>query len=523
MAQPPAVVTRTFKPAGQLRLHQLSKRASFRCVRCGRDRIASLVATVGGDWTQTVCISCYGSQVVTERDTKKAKQPPAPVTPQPSKKVRAGQPKDKPPQPIPKKLKRRLPGIDGLLAFYRAAHVRAELGRNGRLWINGYQIKPLTHLPPPDTIEWERAVDEITLKYVGNKFIKAVENNARFGEGLRAFLRRREMGFAIMRGDVRLAIIHATHAQIPHRNVIHGNFLKPGPHWQQVADVLHDAEPQVVAEWKHEQEAKAVAKAAAAAKAKLKVAAKAVSATEVKPSRAAARRHIDHLPNDLSPELTHACLDASRRIRLERQVAYERPVVLECDFGELTLMPIAGTGSRLLVPFRLNKGVETLKGELVLGDLDPLELLIGEDVADGDAIKAWTCVLLGFADATCIDLEPVEAAVRREPRRPRWRPSSSVSHRPPSARTVPRRRPWPKHLEPVGQWIRYSGSFVAGHRRRLNDDQEASAEARDRARQVGIILHSHETWVRPHTRGVPDGIDMRFLWHTPTELDLFRA
>ena len=45
-----------------------------------------------------------------------------------------------------------------------------------------------------------------------------------------------------MRGDVRLAIIHATRAQVPHRDVIHANFLKPGPHWQQVADVLHRAE-----------------------------------------------------------------------------------------------------------------------------------------------------------------------------------------------------------------------------------------------------------------------------------------
>jgi hypothetical protein len=64
----------------------------------------------------------------------------------------------------------------------------------------------------------------------------------------------------------------------------------------------------------------------------------------------------------------------------------------------------------------------------------------------------------------------------------------------------------------------YSGSFVAGHRRRLNEGRTASAEACDRARQVGIILHPHETWVRPHTRGIPEGIEMRFLWHAPTEL-----
>jgi hypothetical protein len=59
-------------------------------------------------------------------------------------------------------------------------------------------------------------------------------------------------------------------------------------------------------------------------------------------------------------------------------VAYERPVVLECDLGELTLLPITGTEIRLLIPFRLNRGTETLKGELVLSDSDPLPLLVGE-------------------------------------------------------------------------------------------------------------------------------------------------
>ena len=162
-----------------------------------------------------------------------------------------------------------------------------------------------------------------------------------------------------MRGDVRLATIYATHAQIPDREVIHANFLMPGPHWQQVADLLHGAEAELLAEWKHEQEAKAAAEtAAAAAEARLK--------------RAAVRRRIDHLPNDLSPELIEACLDASRRIRLERQVADERPVVLECDVGELTLLPIAETQTRLLMPFRLSRGRETLKGEFVLGGDDLL-------------------------------------------------------------------------------------------------------------------------------------------------------
>lgn len=83
---------------------------------------------------------------------------------------------------------------------------------------------------------------------------------------------------------------------------------------------------------------------------------------------------------------------------------------------------------------------------------------------------------------------------------------------------IMRGHPWPGNLEPIGRWTSYSGSFVAGHRRRLNDGQTASNEACDRARQVGITLRSRETWVRPHARGIPDGLEMRFRWNAPEEL-----
>jgi hypothetical protein len=108
------------------------------------------------------------------------------------------------------------------------------------------------------------------------------------------------------------------------------------------------------------------------------------------------------LPDDLAPELIDACLDASRRIRLDRQVAYEWPVILESDVGELTLLPIAGPETRLHMPFRFRMGMDVLHGELVLGDCDPLALLIGTEIPDEAATTVWTCALLGFADATCI-------------------------------------------------------------------------------------------------------------------------
>ena len=69
----------------------------------------------------------------------------------------------------------------------------------------------------------------------------------------------------------------------------------------------------------------------------------------------------------------------------------------------------------------------------------------------------------------------------------------------PDRRVWAARLAWPSHLEPLGSWTAH-GAFVAGHRRQLND-KTASDEARERARLVGIILHAHETWVKPHSRG----------------------
>ena len=528
MAQPPAAVALTFKPAGELQLHRLAERARVHCVHCRQDKTDHLVATMRGDWAQTVCVSCYDSLVHAQWvERKAAKRRPMP-TKQPSRKVKPRD-KGKPLQLTAKReeqLQRQLPGVDRLLAFFRAAGVHVEVGPGRCLLINGIQTRPLARIPPTaDKPVWDNVINEMALNYLGGRFLRAVADNAPFGEGRRAFLRRREKGFAIMRGDVRLATVHATSAQVPHHDAIQGNFLKSGHHWQQLGDVVHSAEPELVAEWNIKQaEWKQEREARAAAEARVQearaTAEAAAAEAEAERRRAAARRPIDHLPDWLAPGLIDACLDASRRIRLERQVAYERPVVLECDFGELTLLPIAGPETRLLMPFRLNKRTDTLEGELVLGDRDPLPLLIGEAVADEDAIMAWTYALLGFAAATCIEFEPIEPTARRESARPRRRPSASVSQHRPSMRALPRRQQWPRHLEPVGHWIRYGGSFIAGHRRHLSEDQTASAEARNHASQVGITLGPHETWVRPHTRGVPDGIEMRFLWRAPTELKL---
>jgi hypothetical protein len=379
MAQPPAPITRSYRPTGQLRLHRLSARARFHCVRCRQDKNANLVATVSDNWTQTVCNGCYGFLVNAQKrkPKKQARQEQRGQQERNRAKNKAKAKKQKKastPQLIAKKereqLERRLPGIDRLMSFFKAAGVNAELVRGGRLWINGSQTRPLTWiLPARERLDWNNVIDEMALEYVGDRFTNAVADNARFGEGLRAFLRRREKGFEIVRDEVRLALIRATHARVPHHEPIYANFLTPGSHWQHLANVVHDSEDDLIAEWQRKQEQRAAEAAAAAA-------------AEAERRRAAARRRLDAFPDDLPSELYDACLDASRRIRHERQVAYERPVVLESEHGELTLLPIAGPESRLHLPFRLDDGVETLSGELLLLDLDPLPLLIQESAED---------------------------------------------------------------------------------------------------------------------------------------------
>lgn len=533
MAEPPGTVVWSFKPVGELQRHQLKVRTRFRCVHCKQQKAATMIATRGADWAQTLCTQCYlilankqrekinDARRAKAKEEKRKNRRSGPTRQERQNGVEPSHRRGSAPQLISieerKELEQRLPGIDYLLAFFRTAGVRTDLIRGGSLRINGHHTLPLAGiLPAPGKLDWDNVINAMAVSYASDIFIAAMTDNTRFDEGLRAFLRRSERGFAIMRDDAQLATIHATRAEIPHRDVIRANFLTPGPHWQLVADIVHSAEPELLTEWSREQDAKMAAAAAevAAETERRRMAAAAAAAR----SGAAARRRIDHLPEDLSPELIAASLRASRRIRLERQVAYDRPVTLQCSLGDLMLLPITGNESRLLMPFRLSTGTEALTGELLLENRDPIPLLIREDISDDDAITAWTCALLGFADATCIEIEPDKPVHQHPPTGVRPRNTNAPSHSHPVTPPLPRARRWPEHLEPVGHWIRYSGSFVAGHRRRLSEGQCASADAIDRARQVGITLDHNETWVKAHTRGIPDGVEMRFRWRTPIPL-----
>lgn len=486
---------------------------AFSCFICGRQKKEKHLADLAENAGQVVCKSCYEKRgyiqigVAVERPRKavaksprtevKRKGEPRSARQLKSPKAAKEQEPKAGPHPLSdeeaRKRQAEVPALGHLVSFFESAGARVQLLSDGGLEINDGAVRRL----PKKLASYgqgllDSLIDDIALRHMRGTFIEAISENAGFGDGFRAITKRGGKEFAVVWGTTRLGYIRPTHARANDGEAIEGNFLVPGPHWQRMAEAI-SAE----AERRREQQAKTAPRAQAQA---------------LRGQRAV--RRISVLPGHLDPGLARTCMDASRRIRTERQVAYERPVILENELGELALFPITSTGIRLLLPFRLGNEPEAIDGylELILGDPDPLPLLISRTVPLEDAIRAWTCALVGFADATCIDLEPTP------PRQPRTRHrSASPAHRdraPVSA--APRRQPWPSHLEPLGSWTAH-GAFVAGHRRQLNN-KTASDEARERARQVGIILHAHETWVKPHSRGIPKDIEVRFRWHAPREL-----
>ena len=124
MAQPPARVVRTLEPVGALQLHRLGECVRIHCVQCQRDKTDSLVAIKNRNWAQTVCIACYIALVRPQQRTAKKpaeakmKPPEAKTKPPEAKKELLEAKKE---AAEVQKLRRQLPGLGGLLAFFRAA------------------------------------------------------------------------------------------------------------------------------------------------------------------------------------------------------------------------------------------------------------------------------------------------------------------------------------------------------------------------------------------------------------------
>jgi hypothetical protein len=411
---------------------------------------------------------------------------------------------------------RQFPGIGHLLDFFQEAHIIAELLPDKRLRLNGISIslqRGVT-LPLSGVTDWDSVIDDLAVKYAGRTFAQTLREQPYFPAGLHVVANQEEKGFEVSRAGVKIAVIRATHATIGRREIVKANFLRRGPHWRRLADAISSLERDLSADWRREQAAlrrEQGNKRAAEKRRKREATTDASTRPEASRGQHLTVRRVNELPASIDPALADACINASRQIRLERQVAYERPVSLQYADGILMLRPIVSYGSRLQVPFRLDRGRTSIEGDLILADHDPLPLLIGANVTDEDVLTAWAYALIGFADAACVQIEL--GTPRRSERRLPGQTSAHRSQR--QIPTAPRRRHWPSHLEPIGEWAPYSGSFVAGHRRHLPEGWAASEEAHERARRVGIVLRVDETWVKPHARGIPEGIEMRFRWRAP--------
>jgi hypothetical protein len=135
-----------------------------------------------------------------------------------------------------------------VIAFFRAAGIATRLEDDGRLWINGSQAESLPHR---SSSNWDEVINELTMTYAQEKLMRTIEENIRFDGGLRHSLLTREGGFAIMSGEVRLALIRATHAFIPQRvKFVHANFLTSGPHWEEVDKAVRHAQARLMAKHK---------------------------------------------------------------------------------------------------------------------------------------------------------------------------------------------------------------------------------------------------------------------------------
>jgi hypothetical protein len=224
---------------------------------------------------------------------------------------------------------------------------------------------------------------------------------------------------------------------------------------------------------------------------------------------------IDEVPDATGVALRGQILEASRRIREERSLAFERSVTLEWHQRLVTFATIRSiTPAGLVVPIQWQGDETVVTAGIELRSIrDPVRLLIAPEVPASMLVEIWASILLGFAELTC----PSEHGDRHG--RDTSRPASG--HRSPAVATetrgLPRYPSWPGNLLPIGSWAVHGAALVCGHVRRLPTGQ-ASDEACARAAEVGIRLRQGETWVRPHARGAASDYDIRFRWTPPPSL-----
>jgi hypothetical protein len=356
--------------------------------------------------------------------------------------------------------------------------------------------------------DWGPEIDKFVAQQrnLAQMFLASItENAASVWPGARAYYTRKNHGFTLAWPDaaVGFVCICATHARVFFDGpTLTANYLTPGDHWAELKVAIEAHEVERLA-------------------ARTQETAGAARALSRRPVRVPLRT-LTRVPPGTPNEVERVTLDASRRLRFERQMVYAAPTLLEFDVGRVRFEPIESNAGELLVPFFLSSDSGDLEGGISLsGERDPLRLDIYRDEL-GDDPFGWSTALCGYADLTTWNL--IEAArhdtnMRRQGSTQR-RARRGLSNATPRVREtgLPRRQAqnarvlWPGHLRPIGDTAANLAAHVAGHRRRLPAGWAPSAEARARASQLGITLDLDETWVRPHVRGGSPGYELRFKW-----------
>jgi hypothetical protein len=272
-----------------------------------------------------------------------------------------------------------------------------------------------------------------------------------------------------------VSVIRATRGTFKHReDDIPGNFLVTGEHWQSLRAHL-SGEPR---------------------------------------TSLAEETVLTQLTAGVPEALALAALSASTRLREERCVEFGHTICLRFTDGFIRFAPIHVDHRTVEVPFVYEHHMGHARGALRLRTPgDPLALALSESSGDEVVGEAWVAALRGYADLTCLEhgaaaeTTPVTSTIAT----PRRAGSASSSRRRPvgAARA---HGPTSSTLTPTEATRSLLVSYVVGHRRQLSAGQQPGQEAREHAKRIGVTLGPGQTWVKPHTRGVPDGAELVFAW-----------
>jgi len=289
-------------------------------------------------------------------------------------------------------------------------------------------------------------------------------------------------GWVVSRDGAQVASVRATAAHTKGGLTRQGNFLAPGDHWRLLADDLS-----------------------------------AVTVPAPRRTKPLNARLLSGLPDWLEPEVRDLAMDASRRLRTERNIALGHTVELQYDNGLIRFDPLRRGPEHIELPVTWSGWSEHATGDLYIDvRRDPLPLHFRGEGTEQEAAPGWVWALVGYAQLVC---RPDLTDLTR---------SRSVTARADTVRASTPSEAWQRsdgkaadnrgRLRPIGLTIEWIASYVAGHRRLLRAGHRASDAARTNAARVGIVLGKGETWVSPHVRGVPPDAVLQFRWDAPQVL-----